>query len=569
MNLCEKRLELIDAKGNLLVMGGPGAGKTTIALLKANRTIESQKTEPGQKILFLSFARSTISRIQEQTKSLIEKDSKKHIEINTYHGFIWRMLQNYAYLIIPHRKIQLLTPAMAGAYLAEVDDSQTRIRTLQDLFEEKGLLSFDLFARTAAVLLNKSDRILKIITDTYPIIIVDEFQDTDNYEWDLIRVLGKYSTIIALADPEQRIYDFRGASVKRIAEYTTEFKPKIFDFEKENNRSSGKDITEFGNDLLLGLNKGKTYNDVIINKYNFNKAEPNRILKLNILTAIRRLKVNVGKEWSIAILVRSKKMMLSVSSYLSSETSLKPIFHEVSIDPNGPSLAGVIIAGLMEPVIEFNNQMELACNDIINHIRGRTGEKVAIVSVQFANAITQYLQTKKLTGKIRVQFISELTKIIKDREDLILCGIPEQDWLAIRKLFQNCKNPYLKNVYEDAKYLRLLNKGALLSERLTEKWRTSQTYKGAKQSIEDALVQDHFIASQSVYKGVHVMTLHKSKGKEFDEVFIWEDYYNSLVNPNSTEKEITEARYLLRVAVTRARKRSTFLTVGSKPCILL
>ena len=567
MKLCDKRKELLEANGHLLVMGGPGAGKTTISLLKANWLIDNGKLLPGQKVLFLSFARSTITNIQKTPKTLIPEKNRKLIEINTYHGFIWRLLQNYSYLINGQRRISLLTPHIAGAHLAEFKDAHLRSEKLEELYAESGLLSFDLFAKYAAELFNRSDRILRLITDTYPVIIVDEFQDTDINEWKFIKALGKYSTIIALADPEQRIYDFRGASVKRIAKYIERFEPKVFDFEQENNRSTGKDITKFGNDLLLGKNKGKTYNDVIINKYSFNRPEPNKMLKLNILTAIRRLKTGTGADWSIAILVRSKKMMLSVSAYLSSQTSLAPIYHEVAIDPNGPALAGVVITGLMEPV-QFN-QLEITANDLINHIRGRSGEKVAVSAIEFVNAISRYLQSGKVTGKKRVLFLTELANIIEQRKKLIFTGVPEADWLAVRKLFQYCESEYLKHVFEDAKYLRLLNKGAILSERLSAKWRTVQSYDGAKSAIEDALLQEHFIAAQTSYKGVHVMTLHKSKGKEFDEVFIWEDFHNPLVHADSDEKQLNESRYLLRVGATRAREKTTFLTVQSRPCILL
>lgn len=567
MDLCDKRKSLLDTDGNLLVMGGPGAGKTTIALLKADHIIAENQIKKSQKVLFLSFARSTITQIQKTTQALIGSKNQKQIEINTYHGFIWRLLQNYAYLLVPHRRIELLTPAMAGAHLAELAGDQSRDEKLKKLFSENGLVSFDLFARTAAELFSRSERILKLITDAFPIIAVDEFQDTDGHEWEFIQQLGKYSTIIALADPEQRIYDFRGASVKRIVEYIEKFGPTVFDFEKENNRSNGKDITAFGNDLLLAKNKSKTYNDVVITRYPYNATEPNKMLKISIFNAIKRLKETVGSDWSIAVLVRSKRMMAAVSTYLSSRGSLPPVFHEIAIDPNGPSLAGIVIAGLMEP--PQLNQLEISANDIINHTRGRTGEKIAETSIQFTNAIIGYLRTGKITGKIRVQFISELDNIIKKRLDLTLTGVPEADWLTIRKLFQDCESIYLKNVYEDAKYLRLLNKGALLSERLSEKWRSSQTYQGAKESIEGALVQEHFIASQGTFKGIHIMTLHKSKGKEFDEVFIWEDYHNPIVKPDSTEKEIHESRYLLRVGATRARQKTTFLTVASRPCILL
>jgi DNA helicase II / ATP-dependent DNA helicase PcrA len=63
--LCPQRKALLEADGHLLVRGGPGSGKTTIALLKANWEITHFRLAPGQKILFLSFARVTVARILE------------------------------------------------------------------------------------------------------------------------------------------------------------------------------------------------------------------------------------------------------------------------------------------------------------------------------------------------------------------------------------------------------------------------------------------------------------------------------------------------------------------------
>src|SRR5271167_1359631 len=117
MILCDKRVELINVPGHLLVLGGPGSGKTTISLVKANHLVNSGIIEIGQKILFLSFARSTVSRIQEHTNSIIDTGNRDKIEINTYHGFIWKLLQSFSYLLNNHKTIQLLTPAAESALL--------------------------------------------------------------------------------------------------------------------------------------------------------------------------------------------------------------------------------------------------------------------------------------------------------------------------------------------------------------------------------------------------------------------------------------------------------------------
>ena len=63
LKMCDQRKALLAAGGHLLVLGGPGSGKTTIALVKGATEIANGALAPGQKILFLSFARATVARI--------------------------------------------------------------------------------------------------------------------------------------------------------------------------------------------------------------------------------------------------------------------------------------------------------------------------------------------------------------------------------------------------------------------------------------------------------------------------------------------------------------------------
>src|SRR5262249_39219723 len=132
----------------------------------------------------------------------------------------------------------------------------------------------------------------------YPLIIVDEFQDTNADEWAMIARLGRNSRLIALGDPKQRIYDFKGAHPRRFDEYIEEFRPTPFDFAGENNRSAGTDITQFANDIITGEFQAPAYTGVTITRYRGQSLRP---LKQEILRAVARLRRN--SEWSLAVLV--------------------------------------------------------------------------------------------------------------------------------------------------------------------------------------------------------------------------------------------------------------------------
>lgn len=346
------RKGILKSVSNLLIMGGPGSGKTTIALFKAKQLIEETGTlKANQKVLFLSFARATISRVEEQAGDLISPNIKQQIEINTYHGFIWNILKHHGYLL-NQRPLHLLPPHEAGRLLSDVP-SNKRTSKMQELFQTEGLVHFDMFAKLCSQLLTESKALQKIICAMYPVIILDEFQDTNMDEWGLIKILGDGSRLIALADPEQRIYDFRGADPKRISQFIEAFKPEIFDFGQQNNRSSGKDIVQFGNDLLQQINKGKSYNDVSIHHYPFYKKPYTHFYLKNALLKIRRqLYESKGNDWSLAILVPTNALMLDVSDTLqrthklSGGHTLPSIEHEVAVDTAGAYLAALLIASL-------------------------------------------------------------------------------------------------------------------------------------------------------------------------------------------------------------------------------
>ncbi|WP_346238680.1 UvrD-helicase domain-containing protein [Niabella insulamsoli] len=558
----ERRSDILSANGHLLIEGGPGSGKTTIALLKAMRLIDEGKISRNQKILFLSFARATVSRVEEQAAHLLASDHKRKIEVNTYHGFCWSIIRSYGSHLVPHKQFRLITPPILSSLTSSLTKEERKI-FIEKQFIEEGNIAFDLFSKITADIFKRSKKICTIYSKAYPIIIVDEFQDTDENEWNLIKQFGKDSTVVALADLQQRIFEFRGASITRVPEFKSHFAMTEFNLGKQNNRSSGKDIAQFGDDLLTGANKGKKYNNVTVSTYIPYQTDPKTQLRYSILASIKRLNTQLSiKDWSIAILVKTKAETLQLSTYLTSVN----IRHEVIIDPAGPSLSASLIAKLMEPFDESKKLFTTIVQLLISHIRGRK-EQLTTEDGKICAFLEGYLRTEKTRGSKQKQLIDEITKIAQDRQLLIFSGIPEDDWLVVRGLFQSGVSPSLKNVYEDAKYLRLLNRGAVLREKLAMAWRDNRCYLNAAKAVDEALTQEHFAMTSRKYSGIYVMNIHKSKGKEFDEVIIWEDAFRSLVYKNVNPS--TNDRILLRVAVTRSRIHTTILTPKSSPCILL
>ncbi|GBF33407.1 ATP-dependent DNA helicase UvrD/PcrA [Desulfocucumis palustris] len=574
-NISDEKRKVLDTTGNLLVIGGPGSGKTTIALLKARHIIESGVLQNEQRVLFLSFARSTISRVEQHANIVLSKSIFNRLEINTYHSFTWAILKSHGYLLCS-KQLRLLPPHEASARLADYDKDVDKKLEINRLFKEEGLVHFDLFARMCAKLLAKSNSLSILISETYPTIILDEFQDTNADEWAFITQLGKKSNLIVLADAEQRIYDFRGADPARIGQFIATFHPTTFDFGNENNRSNGTDIVQFGNDLLTGENRHKKYKNVQFVYYPIRKGSAQLILlKSAIIKACERLKCEDKQEWSIAVLLPSNSLMLAVSDFLertqrfTNGAILPHIRHEVAIETAGPSIAAVLIARLIEHGSTKQCKLNQLLIDLCEHIRGRRGDKPPSKSdLAISESLVGYIKTGKIRGTKRQAIIDECNAIINNCNSLEYTGEVASDWIKVRELLLDASSDCIKQVKLDANYLRLLHRGSILNSSLSEIWRRYDNYIGAADAVKNALTQEHFATSTKTWTGVNVMTIHKAKGKEFDEVIIYEGSFPGqrfVYNEGKTE----QARLNLRVAVTRAKRNAIIFTPQVNSCSLL
>ena len=601
MELTKAQLGVMEANGNLLVTGGPGSGKTTISILKAAQIAEQQLL-PGQKILFLSFARATVSRVLEaiEHEQKIPPAQKRLIDVETYHSFFWRILKTHGYLIGLPRRLVILTPpgeaialsdARSGFSVKKPSEAQKAAKKAAEAIErlrlarEEGRVCFDLFAPYVGDLLCGSKRIRRLIASMYPVIILDEFQDTNHGQWRIVQSLGEYCRLITLADPEQRIYDWIGADPARLDHFREAFIPTEIDLSTDNHRSAGTEITLFGNDLLTGTFRQTTYKGITIEFFDpFPGPAMTKLVTTTYAARQRLIKQGVN-DWSLAILVPTKIMTRLVSDTLRQPPAgMADVPHTAVIEIEAAILGAEVIALLMQPVDgsrHFAQFIDLICN----YYQGKGGDDPTQGALNEAANIRKAYgewQVCQAEGKVlrRNCILVNMKAVYEQVCILTLTGDPDKDWRAVRRVLEDGSCTRLKEIAKEVRNIRVLERGTQLRQELSQDWRDNGGYRNALAITRRAFIREHFSTNAKPEAGVVVMNMHKAKGKQFDEVIIFEGWprwkdreivYNGdrIVRSNASDQINEQARQNFRVSVTRGRRQITVLTPKGDPCVLL
>ena len=601
MELTEKQHEIMNAAGHLLVTGGPGSGKTTVSILKAAKIAE-RELGPGQKILFLSFARASVSRVVEaiEYEQKIPREQKRQIDVETYHSFFWRILKAHGYLVGLPRWLSILTPPEEAIALSTIRSGFVADSKLNDaekiekksrenaerrrLARDEGRVCFDLFAPTVGDILHGSKRIQKLVATMYPNIILDEFQDTNAEQWRVVQALGLHSTLIALADPEQRIYDFIGADPERINHFIAAFTPTEKDLSSDNHRSAGTDIALFGNDLLTGKFRRESYTGVEFCLYDPYGGPAMTSLVTNTYAARSRLASCGNKDWSLAVLVPTKKMTRLVSdTFRTPPAGMQTISHVAVVELEAAILGAEVIGFLMQPNVDGHHFKQFIAL-LVNYYHGKGGNSPTQGDLKEAKKIQKAYDewlTRKADGKeirknsILVAILTTYTESLA----LSLTGDPDSDWQAMRSILENGICSRLKGLAEEVRNIRLLDRGTQLRQELSQDWRDNGVYANALTIIRQAFIREHFSTNAKPETGVVVMNMHKAKGKQFDEVIIFEGWprivkgkivanFDRIVRGNDRTEINDQARQNFRVSVTRSKQKTIILTPKRDPCEL-
>jgi len=486
---CPDRERILAATGHVVVTGGPGCGKTTVAIRKAMQRIESG-LQPGQKVLFLSFSRAAVARITQSARKDLPRELRAHLEIQTFHSFCWQVVRGHGYLLGAPDPIRLLAPHDERARRNGAKDDDPRwFAEREHLFLNDGLLVFDLFAPMALRLLKGSDALRQLLAARYPLIIVDEAQDTGTEQWACIEALADLTQLLCLADLDQQIYDFRtDVSPERLKQILDTLEPVAVSLGGQNNRSPGVEIVKFGNDILAGTPRGSPYEGV--SQYSFRPDAAIRDSKIRAAVGILRTRIEqaTGRSpESIGFLTNWGKGVAIIARALQGGEDINEIPHRVVMDEVDVLLATRVVAFLLEPVNDVYVSLAIGLELIAELYRARgKADNVRRLMSSSADA-----RSGRLRGNAKCP--RTLKAVLEQLQQKPLVGQPTKDWLTIRRMLDTSDTEELKKVARLVIYLMGFNRGRRISDALAEAWQRCGEYAGARALIEAAITEDQIV----------------------------------------------------------------------------
>jgi len=567
LEICQLRQSLLDCSGHALVIGGPGSGKTTIALKKAVTRIASGMDD-WQSVLFISFSRAAVARVGEAMRQQVPKSQRTMLSMQTFHSFFWALISTHGYLVGAPKKIKILLPSDEKAYYGSIKKKDRNEKNIawvnwlnerERLFMEDGLVAFDLFSKYALRLIESSEYIRNLVTKKYPLIIIDEAQDTGPEAWKCIEFLSRNSQIICLADLEQQIFDhLPGVGPERILAIRSALKPLDVDLGVQNHRSSGTEIAVFGQDILLGNVRGAPYVGVSYLTYNPKIRSQNSVLRMSLGILYRAIRKSTGSyARNIAILTHSGSSAAKISAALNSEE--KPVRHSLAFDEAEAILNARFAAFLLEPKLESSRLNDLACAlELLASAKKAAGRASATKWLEWAEKV-------KLGKVSNAAFVKNVLGLIDSMRLNSLIGDPAKDWNFVKKELRMTQDRDLIEVARNLDYLVAFNRGRRISAGLGSVWLRDGQYTHAREILDTALAQDQILNGVDDPLGIQVMTIHKSKGKQFDGVIVVREGRHNGQRLESSfvwwgdTPPYQRSRKILMVAVTRAKYHTLLL----------
>ncbi len=587
-----QRKAITHREGPLLVLAGPGSGKTRVITCRIAALVESG-VRPYN-ICAITFTNKAAEEMRQRAAAL---GASGGAHISTFHSLCVRILRRYAEAagmrpnfsiydtadqskcikqaikdcnldgtnFPPARMLAAISTLKnklidAEAFQERAEDffsrtlSQAYTRYQQILAERNGL-DFDDLLMKVALLLENDSTVCGELSDRFKFLLIDEYQDTNHAQYRLAKALAlRHGNICATGDPDQSIYRWRGADIRNILAFEKDWPQAVIVKLEENFRSTAAILKAADNLIARNANRKEKAliavrtdeGKVTVEGYEDEATEADAVARQ--VEALLAQDVPAGQ---IAIFYRVNAM-----SRVLEEAFVR---HRVPYQ---------VVRG-----VEFYNRKEI--RDLLAYLKVLANPDDEVALLRINNTPTRCIgkvtvdRVKTFAGNHGLTMSQALAQADRISE---VSGAAKTKLIAFARLLEKFRQD-------------MMGKVALLAERVFCESGLEDSFRGTGQDGQDALenigelinaaaVYDQQAAEPSLldylqqialfsdtdaYEATNeraaLMTLHAAKGLEFDHVFVigLEDGLLPHERGNGDGEELEEERRLFFVGVTRAR----------------
>ena len=566
-------------KGPCMVIAGPGSGKTTVLTHRVRYLIDRCGVKPSD-ILVITFTKAAAEQMKFKFKGLSEGRSSA-VTFGTFHAVFFTILKaayNYSARCIITPQVQhefvkdqihrleleyddekeavdgvLSEISRVKGEAVNIDEYESRCSPPQsfriiymaydDMLVRKHLIDFDDMIVQCRELLMQREDYRRAWQNKYKYILIDEFQDINKAQFDVVRILAdEYRNLFVVGDDDQSIYGFRGSAPQIMLDFNKYYSDAVRIDMCINYRSTGNIV--FASRAVAEENEHRYYKDITtynsqgdtVSVYEFNSLNDEKAF---LVSEIRRL-IDTGiAADDIAVLSRTNVIGNMYMSRLESDGI--------------PCCDYSVVQDIYEHWIS---------KDILTYIRIALGSRERIDFLRIINKPLRYISRSYITPPADInalkrgyegneQMSKQVEKLVSDIS-MIRSMSPFAAVNYIRKGVGY--DEYIRNyIYEHkADKEELYNVLDELAHRASQYMSLSQWLDG----IAEYIRQCDKDRQNNTADGVHMLTMHGSKGLEYKIVLVM-DVCEGIIpyNKSILDEQIEEERRLFYVAMTRAKEK--------------
>lgn len=581
MKLSKIQLDAVRVtEGPALIIAGPGSGKTTVLTNRIKFLIEEHKVAP-EEILVITFSKAAALEMRTRFYSMCE-DSFYPVTFGTFHSVFFQIIHtqyhyNTSHILTLQKKRELMRLALKRSRIIDYPEnelvdtllkevayykntnesadfkSDTNINSemwkiaykqYRDLQIAENKIDFEDMLLIVRNLFRKNREVLTHYRSIYKYILIDEYQDINDIQYDCVRMLaGDRANLWVCGDDDQSIYGFRGANPKIMLSFTDDYPNATVVKLTDNYRSSkriveaaGKVIAENRNRFnkdIRGMGADGIPVELIHTKDE--EEEDSRILEMinntdkpyTDIAILLRTNIQATR---FADLLRRNDIPYSIKDSVVNPFMNAFFFDILSYLRLRDSMVSQSDFSIRDLLRILNKPSRYLRSDLIN-----TGAKCLDEVIESLSGNLMYSQPLKV---LKVQLRSMEKMDMYESINFIRKGIGYDNYMKLRLMNRDRFSEYMENmnwIQDMAKTCDDLNELIYLSEHYEEMVKGNENAAG---------------------EGVHLMTYHGSKGLEFDTVIL--PRINEGVVPGNRSRDtesIEEERRMFYVAMTRAKNR--------------